>query len=425
MIILDRKNAPAYTIPGKLNILEPQLSYINKTKLLFFNDYSGVGVSRISLYFNASYQSENKRFLADLCSRLIFSGTKKLNSEQVMDGFDRYGAYVGSESGPEQNVIHLYQLPKFSSQILEHFTDVFNNISFPEEEINIQKSIALQQLQINEEKTAYHARKNFLTHLFGENHIYARFKSAENIENISKEDLISFYEKQYLEGLVKVVVTGEIDEASVKILNNFIAKHQIKQDPIDLNLESYHYKAESIKIPKESANQISLRIGKPFIGKSHHDYKGFLVLNTLLGGYFGSRLMKNIREEKGYTYGIGSGANSGRKGSYFFVSSDLKKEVYEEAIDEIFKEFDRLKNEAVSELELNTVKNYLSGNMLRNFDGLYNQADRYLSVEEYGLNSDYYLELFKTIKKITASEIQILAQKYLNKEDMSIVVSGV
>ncbi len=425
MMILDRKTAPAYSIPGQLNILEPKVQNIDNTKLLVFNDNSGVGVSRISFYFKASYQKENKYFLSDLCSRLIFSGTSKLNSEGVMDGFDRYGAYVGSESGPEYNTIHLYQLPNFAPKILDHFTETFNDLSFPEEEINIQKSMALQQLQINEEKTAYHARKSFLRKLFGENHIYARFKNAADINAVSREDLIEFYQKYYLKGLFKVVVTGDIDQISLNKIHAFISAHHSIEEDIQSNEAAYEYKAERIEISKESANQISLRIGKPFISKTHPDYKSFLVLNTLLGGYFGSRLMKNIREEKGFTYGIGSGVNAGKNGSYFFISSDLKKEVYEEAIDEIFKEFERLKTELISELELNTVKNYLSGNMLRNFDGLYNQADRYLSIEEYGLNSEYYYDLFKTIKEVKAEDLKILAQKYLVKEEMSIVISGV
>ena len=158
--------------------------------------------------------------------------------------------------------------------------------------------------------------------------------------------------------------------------------------------------------------------------KTHPDYVGMQVLNTILGGYFGSRLMKNIREEKGYTYGIGSAVVSLMHGGYFFITSEVGAEVCSPALTEIYNELEILRREPVAEDELQMVKNYMLGSFLKSIDGAFNLADRWKGIMFYNLGYDYYERYIKTVSMITPEELMALAQKYFGKENMSELVVG-
>lgn len=148
------------------------------------------------------------------------------------------------------------------------------------------------------------------------------------------------------------------------------------------------------------------------------------VLSNILGGYFGSRLMSNIREDKGYTYGIGSGVVSHLNNGYFFIATETGAEVTEKAIDEIYFEIKRMRNEIVPIEELQLVKNYLLGRFMRSFDGPFALADRLKGVLYYDIGYEYYERFVNTIKEITPEQLQDLANSYLAQEELTEVVVG-
>jgi predicted Zn-dependent peptidase len=177
-------------------------------------------------------------------------------------------------------------------------------------------------------------------------------------------------------------------------------------------------------IEKQDALQSAIRIGKMLFNKSHSDYIGMLVLNTVFGGYFGSRLMSNIREDKGYTYGIGSAVVSFLHAGYFTISSEVGTEVTQSAIKEIYYELERIQSELISNSELTRVRNYMLGAFLRSIDGPFALADRFKAIYFYGLDYEYYDRYIETIKTITPAELRNLANKYLRKDEMIELVVG-
>ena len=177
-------------------------------------------------------------------------------------------------------------------------------------------------------------------------------------------------------------------------------------------------------IERDNAIQSAIRIGRPMFNKTHPDYAGMQVLNTILGGYFGSRLMKNIREDKGFTYGIGSAAVSLLNEGYFFIASEVGAEVCEEALVEVYKEMEILCREPVPDEELQMVKNYMLGSFLKSIDGAFNLADRWKGIMFYNLGYDYYNRFINTVSAISSAEVMMLAQKYLSREDMCELVVG-
>jgi predicted Zn-dependent peptidase len=182
--------------------------------------------------------------------------------------------------------------------------------------------------------------------------------------------------------------------------------------------EKYHH------IEKANGVQSAIRVGRFWVAKSHPDYHALSVLVTIFGGYFGSRLMTNIREEKGYTYGIGSFVLPLKNASYMAVSTEVGNEYLEPTLKEIAAEMRRLQTEPVSENELETVKSYLLGEFLRDFDGPFALAASFKSINDFNLDYSFYDRYLQLLRTITSEELQRLAVEYLNPDDFYTVVAG-
>ena len=221
-------------------------------------------------------------------------------------------------------------------------------------------------------------------------------------------------------------MAGKVDDDVLSLLDNHfggndwnaITTPSIKDLPIITSANREQL------ILKEDAMQSAIRIGKVLFNKTHPDFQPLQILNTLFGGYFGSRLMSNIREDKGYTYGIGSGIASLQNSGYFFISTEVGVDVCKDALKEIYFEMNRLREELVPEDELQLVKNYLLGMFLRSVDGPFAMAERFKGIMEYNLNYDYFDRYIATIKEISASQLRSLANSYFDKDSMIELVVG-
>jgi predicted Zn-dependent peptidase len=175
---------------------------------------------------------------------------------------------------------------------------------------------------------------------------------------------------------------------------------------------------------KADALQTAIRIGKIMFNKTHPDFISFSVLNTILGDYFGSRLMSNIREDKGYTYGIGSYMMENTHFGYFMIATEVAKEVREATIQEVKKELERLQTELVPEEELELVKSYLLGQLLKAADGPYAMLDLFSGVELHGMDISFYNKYIQKVQEITSEEIREMACKHLDWKSLSIISVG-
>ncbi|MCY7291959.1 MAG: insulinase family protein, partial [Ferruginibacter sp.] len=163
--------------------------------------------------------------------------------------------------------------------------------------------------------------------------------------------------------------------------------------------------------------QGAIRIARPFLNRHHPDFMKVSVLNTVFGGFFGSRLMSNIREDKGYTYGIHSYVQNHIHNSAWMISTEAGKDVCEATIEEIYKEMKLLREDLVDEEELMLVRNYLIGTILGDLDGPFQIMGRWKNLILNNLDGDYFYRSIETIKTISAEDLRDLAKKYLNPED--------
>jgi predicted Zn-dependent peptidase len=222
-----------------------------------------------------------------------------------------------------------------------------------------------------------------------------------------------------------IIISGKIHERTEELLNlhygNAILKEIQDEKPLNpFNREN----PEKVHLNKAGTVQTAIRIGSATINKRHPDYTGLKILDSILGGYFGSRLMKNIREEKGYTYGISSSLSSLDLSGYKVISTEVGQKYCQKTIDEIYKEIGILQKVPVSKEEMDVVRNYMSGEMVRMFDGPFALAESFKSAWEFGLDNRYYYSLYEKIKTITPDEITHLAKTYYNTDELYQITVG-
>ena len=276
------------------------------------------------------------------------------------------------------------------------------------------------------EKVSTIARRAFNEQLFGTNHPYGKNVQLEDYDSLTREALFDFHKKYYTTQNGKIIVTGKIDDSVVQMIHqhfgntNWGTTQEIENSQ---NVARDPLIKEKI-IRKENAKQSAVRIGLEMPVQTHPDFLKLNILNTILGGYFGSRLMKNIREEKGYTYGIGSALISLKNAGLLIIVSEVGAAYAKETVNEIFKEINRLKNEIISDEELSLVKNYMMGDFLRSFDGPFALSESYRSIIDFDLTPDYFNQGIETIKTITPEKILQLANQYLVEENFVTTIAG-
>jgi zinc protease len=418
--MLDRTLQPELKAIEKIAFISPrQYDITAQTKLYFMKDVSDE-TSRLDLYFDAG-TTLAEPVVASLVNGLLLSGTSSKTSIQINQEIDALGGFYESSVSHENAVVSIYALRENLLPILRIVADAITNVAFFESEVNELLSDRKQRFQVNMEKVSFLAQRQFQERIFA-NSPYGTILQPEDFDKISIEDLKSFYSKHYTSGLSKVVVVGNFQQDTIDAIIDIIgawANPKLSKFPSNFS----NLKGASHMV-KDGALQTAVRVGTILFNKKHSDYCDFMVLNTILGDYFGSRLMCNIREDKGYTYGIGTLVGELHETGYFLIATEVGKDVKDATLIEIQKELLRLQTEPVEEDELQLVKNYMVGQLLKSADGPYALTDLFMGVETYGMTLEFYNKSIDAINKITPQRIQELANKYLKWEDMTVVSVG-
>jgi predicted Zn-dependent peptidase len=423
---LERRIQPEFKLIDKINIVKAEKTKLDNQIPVYYINAGTQDLVKIDFIFNAGSWVQDKKLIASTTNAMLLESTKTFSAHQIAEKLDFFGSYLQNESNKHFGTLTIFILNKYLKEGLEIVSDVLMNPIFPKKELKTLLKNRLQNFIINNQKNDKVAREIFNEMIFGSEHPYGKKYYESDFTNISRNDIINFYEKYYNLNNCNIVISGKIDDNHFKELNNYFGKVKLinNNQAVDNIFEITPYLNKKIYEEKEGAFQTAIRIGKPTINMLHPDYNGLQIVNTIFGGYFGSRLMSNIREDKGYTYGIGSGLGTLLKSGYFVIVSEVKKEVKEDAINEIYLELDKMQYELVSEEELNVVRNYMMGEVLRGFDGAFSLSEVFKNLFEYNLDYDYFENLIHTIKNITREEIQRLSIKYLQKDTMFEVAVG-
>lgn len=421
--MLNRLIAPSHQAFSGLNL--PQLQSFNLQNGLpvHYLNTPESGVLKLDFVFNAGMRNQPKAGIATAVSVMLTEGTSTYTAKQIAENLDQYGAYLQTRATADDAVITLYCLAKHLASCLPFVVNILTECNFPEHEIDTYKKQSIQRFLINSQRNNFLGRRAFYASIFGNNNGYGTAVNQEDYESISRETLLTFYQNNYVNKCKYILIAGDVDPAVLSKLNASIGTLQyIKPETNTIDLIAST--PQKIELNNPYSVQSSIRIGRPIINRKDANYNKLQLLNLALGGFFGSRLMKNIREDKGLTYGIYSALESYWNAGAFYIEVELNHDKREIGLEEITKELDGLRTKPIGEDELRLVKNYMLGSFLRGLDGPFALVDRHKMILDYGFTYQYYQIFVDDIQSATTDELQHLAKQYFSPEGLTTVVVG-
>lgn len=374
-------------------------------------------VLQLEWVFYAGNWFEKKNLIAATANFLLKNGTVDRTAYQLNEHFEYYGSYLNRSCYNETATITLHCLSKHVDVLLPVVREILTESLFPEEELATYKQNMQQRLRVNLKKCDFVAGRLIDTYLYGEIHPYGRYSRFEDFEALTREDIGSFYKEYYQHGKLVLFAAGKLPQNLFELLEKNFGDLPLRGVALaDVAAQPAAEKKYRVMNDPQGV-QGAVRLGMPFPNRHHPDFLKAQVLNSVFGGFFGSRLMSNIREEKGYTYGIHSYLENHIRQSAWVVSTEAGRDVCEATIAEVYKEMGRLRAEPVGDEELLLVRNYMIGSILGDLDGPFQIISRWKNLVLNGLDESFFYKQIQTIKTVSAEELQALAKQYLQPEN--------
>lgn len=381
---------------------------------------------QIEWVFEAGNWYESANLLAATANALLKNGTLRHSALEINEMIEYYGAFLSTHCNHEFASVTLHCLQKHVAALLPVVREILTEAAFPESELDTYRQNKKQQLAVNMEKCDFVANQHIDKYLFGEHHPYGRYTTREAYDALGRDDLYAFYRRHYGYAGCRIFIAGKTPADFSLLLNTQFGSDQWNEQEGDAGQQDFALMPAAEKKYRIALDpkgvQGAIRIARPFPNRFHPDVPKMRVLNTVFGGYFGSRLMSNIREDKGYTYGIFSALYLYNQAGSLSIMTEAGRGVLEPAVQEIYREMQRLREEPVPAEELSLVRNYLIGTILGDLDGSFKVIRRWKNLILAGLDEQYFYGTVEAIKTVSAAELQLLAQKYLVAENFYDVV---
>lgn len=417
---LDRTIAPPIkdAIEFELSLPPYERSTLSNGVEVYAIDLGNEEAMMVSWIFDAGNSWEGKKGVAAAANTLLKNGTGSRSAFDISEHFEYYGSFLSRAAHHETAEITLHCLSKHIGELLPVVADIVSDSTYPQEELDIYKKNSQQRLQVNLKKSDFVAGRLIDAYLYGIGHPYGRYSVAEDYQLLQREDLTAHFNRFYRNGACRIIAAGKLPAGLIAQLEASFGSlpiHAPGKDearsafPILPAGEKKHWVTND-----PDGVQGSIRIARNFPNRHHPDFQKMQVLNNVFGGFFGSRLMTNIREDKGYTYGIHSYLVNNMQESALMISTEAGKEVCAPAIEEVYKEMILLREELIDEEELQQARNFAIGTILGDLDGPFHVAGRWKNILLNGLDGNYFKEGVRIIKTITPEELRDLAIKYLD-----------
>ncbi len=416
------RQQPDIIIPHSVEMPRALLSTTSNGVKVYRLESNDFEVVRFTFVFHAGTSMQHKPFAASATANMLGEGSERLTAQQIAETFDFYGSYFDVNIDRDYSYISFCSLLKFFEPTAEVAEQILLHPTLPEREFEIYRNKRKQSLKIERQKVDTQSRELFAQTLFGAEHPYGISASEELYDELTVADLRELYSKLYTADNCFVVCSGNITNEVLRKIESIAASL-----PMGTNYnvkfpepQTTHYAERNV----DSALQSSLRVGRLLFGRSHPDFVGMQVVAAILGGYFGSRLMQNLREEHGYTYGVMAAMVNFEREGYLAIATQVAREHRENALNEIYYEIERLRTELIDEQELQMVKNVMIGEILRILDGPFGIADVTIENIMCGMDNSATQHSVEQIFAITPEQVQRLAQQYLRREDLVVAVVG-
>ncbi|MCX8470188.1 MAG: pitrilysin family protein [Chitinophagaceae bacterium] len=372
-------------------------------------------VVNIELVFDAGTWQQHKPGVAQAAASLLKNGTTKKTALEINELIEFYGANLKCGASNDFANVNISCMSKHLHHLLPLLFELLTESIFPEHELEIYKQTTIQRMQVSLKKSDFVANRKIDEYLFGYHHPYGFYNNISDIQAIETKDLREYILQYYSFDNCKIFLSGKFNDGIIKDVETIFGSSKWNDSDAIIRNEFTVTPAEQKKYRitnDENGVQGSVRMSMPFIKKAHPDFAPMIIVNTLFGGYFGSRLMSNIREDKGYTYGIYSYLYNNKHEGAFGISTEAGKDVCEATVQEIYKEIEILKTEPVDTEELQLVKNYILGGLVGDLDGPFQIMQRWKNLLLFGFDKSRFDSNIEIYKTITPAQIQELANRY-------------
>ena len=413
---------PKIVIPERLDVARAESKRLPRGIMLYTLRSEEFEVIRLTFVIHAGSVTQQHPFVAGATANLLAEGGEHWSGHEIAERLDYYGSFFEVSLDRDYAYISFCSLSTYLHETLAVAEEILLHPTFPEQEVRTYCEKRRQQLAVERQKVDMMAREAFGKVLFGANHPYGVSYPEELYGEVTREALVEHYRRLYTKQNSFVVCSGRLsaedEEAVAALCSRFPEGEAVQVDfpPAESSPRCF--------IPRKEALQSAIRVGRLLFPRTHPDFVGMQVVATLLGGYFGARLMQNLRERNGYTYGVGATVVNFEQEGYFVIATQVGAEVTEAVLREIDHEIDLLRRELVSEEELSLARNIMTGEMMRILDGPFGIADVTIENILSGRDNGAVEEQLREIRQITPERVRTLAQRYLQPEMLSTVVVG-
>lgn len=419
-----RSLQPPVVIPESVGIPMASENVLpNGAKIYVLPGDTEWGVVRFSFVFRAGTSWQNVPFSASATVNNLSEGSAGMNALRIAELLDYYGSYFDVNIDRDYSVVTFVCLAKFFEQTLDVAREILICPEFPENEVRIYCGKSKQNLTINRTKVDFIARELFAHSIYGIDHPYGASSDESFYDTLNSTDLREFYRRRYTADNCFIVMSGDATSEREAAVAGLASSLPAGTGGTELIFPPAHNTPYTFK-PVEGAVQSAIRIGRVMFPRTHPDYIGMQVVSTILGGYFGSRLIHNLREEHGYTYGAYSAMVNFNHSGYMAIGTEVGAGHTGDAVEQIFIETERLRREIVGKEELSLVKNIMIGEVMRILDGPFGIADVTIENIQNGMNNSYLDSFVKQVRSFTPEKVLEMADKYLGRDELTTVIVG-
>ncbi len=423
--MLDRTIQPPVSDFPEMSIPEPSETTLSNGVRLVTLNQGDDEINNILVMWNGGICESDNFSAPKLSDMTLNEATINRSSEEIASDIEFNGSWLAIKSHLHHSTVSLHSLNSRLSKVLPILTDIICNPTFPDDIIEIKRKKLLSATELDNKKVSFRASTLIKQQIYGKNHPVAFNDTQESINDVTRQLLIDHHNIIF-RSAPTLFVSGRITPEAERLITETFENINFNKPAVDLNIKqlspdySTQLKIDSIPDKLQSAVNIAI----PVIDRNHPDYDSLRIATTALGGYFGSRLMANIREEKGYTYGINAGVMGTHEGAYIGITCECANEYVKPVIEEVKNEIGKLASELMCDSELTAVKRYMQSSLASTLDNPFSVIDYYVKKQIVGIPDGYFYRQQRAIKEVTPEKIREMATTYMDPDKMLISVAG-
>lgn len=423
--MIDRSQRPPVTQFSNLHLDFPQSQTLSCGIPIWVINGGDEQVCRISVYVAGGTIHEKLPLLSLLTPQMALEGSEHYDTLQIAERLDYYGAWKNALNHDTMCELSLSSISEYYGRILPILIDGLAHATFPESEFEIYKQRYAASYATMRNRVKYLAGVEMRRLYYGDGHPLVADVVPQTLLQLTVDDLKAFYSRFFHPSNCRLILSGNVTDEMVRLTDDTFTKWVDTTPAVTMPKWCSQPSDRMMSIvDKPGAVQAAVAMTIQAVGRCHPDYLPLRLLCTVLGGYFGSRLMSNIREEKGYTYGINAFLSGRAEDGYIGVSTECDVHYTWHVVEEVKHEMMRLCDEPISLDELNLVRQFMLSDQVKTLDTPFNLASYVSSTWLYGVYPEYYNRQIDTILHTTPSQLQQVAQRYLKLEKLRIVIAG-